>query len=105
MATLHRKPTPKAPNKPLTMFGMDYKVLGGAFPVLATVGGVGDSWQATVAGVVLFLLICAAGRYFTRQDPHYLRYALRQFWRKAFYDPMKRVPFQVIVLLPRKIHG
>jgi type IV secretory pathway TrbD component len=105
MATLNRKVTPKALNKPLTLFGMDYKVLGGAFPVLAVVGGAGNCWQATVAGAALFLLICAAGRYATRKDPNYLRYALRQLWRKALYDPLKREPFQILVLLPRKAHG
>jgi type IV secretory pathway TrbD component len=105
MATLNRKATPTALNKPLTLFGMDYKVLGGAFPVLATVGGVGNCWQATVAGVVLFLGICAVGRYFTRKDPNYLRYAVRRLWQKVLYDPMKRKPFQILVLLPRRVNG
>jgi type IV secretory pathway TrbD component len=105
MATLSRKATPRAPNKPLTLFGMDYKVLGGAFPVLALVGGAGNGWQTTVVGIALFLGICAAGRYFTRKDPNYLRYAFRRFWRKALYDPMKRQSFQILVLPPRKHHG
>jgi type IV secretory pathway TrbD component len=105
MATLNRKITPRALNKPLTLFGMDYKFLGGAFPILAVVGGVGNNWQATVAGAVLFLGICAAGRYCTRKDPNYLRYATRSPWRKVLYDPMKRKPFQILVLLPRRVNG
>jgi hypothetical protein len=105
MATLSRKVTPKAPNKPLTLFGMNYQILGGALPVVAVVGGAGNCWQAVAAGIVLFLGICAAGRYFTRKDPNYLRYAVRRFWRKVLYDPMKREPFQILVLLPRKNNG
>ena|SRR3982751_2063931 len=105
MATLNRKITPKALNKPLTLFGMDYKVLGAALPVVAVVGGVGDSWLSVAVGIVLFLGICAVGRYGTRKDPNYLRYVARSAWRKVLYDPMKRKPFQILVLLPGRING
>jgi type IV secretory pathway TrbD component len=105
MAILNRKNTPSALNKPYIVFGMDRTFLGAACPVLAVVGGVGGNWQSVAAGFILFLGICAAGRYCTRKDPNYLRYATRSPWRKVLYDPMKRKPFQILVLLPRKTNG
>jgi hypothetical protein len=105
MAILNRKNTPKAVSKPFTIFGMNNEVLGGAFSISGAVAGVGDNWLSRIVAAVLFLGICAAGRYGTRKDPNYLRYAVRSAWRKVFYDPMKRKPFTILILLPRKANG
>lgn len=92
-----RTAAPQALNKPLVIFGMDFKMLGLAFPVSAVIAGASDTGTARGVAIGAFFAICWTGRLFTKRDPRYFE-VVRTTWRqKALYDPMKRLWFRVVI--------
>ena len=88
------RPGAKSLNKPQLICGIDRKLAGLAF-LLSVILGANDGWPAKLTAVVLFVGLCAFGRYLTRTDPHAFQVFSRFLRQKSLHDAMKREFFQV----------
>lgn len=87
------RPAAIALNKPLLIVGIDRRLAGLTFIFSVIVGANGSK----VAALVMFLLLCAAGRRLTRRDPNIFMVLNQVRKQKALYDPLKRDWFRLLV--------
>lgn len=82
------RPAAKALNKPLLIVGVDRKLAGLAF-ILSVIIGANDGGSKIVA-LIIFVVMCVAGRRLTRKDPNIFLVLNQIRKQKALYDPAKR---------------
>jgi type IV secretory pathway TrbD component len=86
----------KSLNKPQLVVGIDRKLLGLSF-LGAVIVGANDGWPAKLSAAGLFLALCILGRLMTRKDPNAFRVMSSYLRQKSFFDPFKRIRFQLSI--------